>query len=74
MWINFLANSIHSTFKPPYIHQGKNTIYYFFLFFIDLENRDTHVSWTFSAMLKGLPVESVEHVKLSVELEQPSTQ
>ena len=74
MWINFLANSIHSNFKPPYIHPGKNTIYYFFLFLIDLGNRDTHVSWTFIALLKGLPVESVKKVILPVELEQPTTQ
>ena len=74
MWINFLANSIYSNFKPPYIHPGKNTIYYFFLFLIDLGNRDTHVSWTFSALHKGLTVESVEQVILSVKLEQPTTQ
>ena len=74
MSIDSSANSIHSDFKPPYIHPDKNTIYYFFLFLIDLGNRDTHVSWTFSSMLKGLPVESVEQVKLSVELEQPTTQ
>ena len=72
MWINYLANSIHSKFKPPYIHPGKNTIYSFFC--IDLGKRDTHVSWTFSAMLKGLPAESVEQDKLSVESEQPTTQ
>ena len=74
MWINFLAISIHSNFKPHYIHPSKNTIYYFFLFRIDHGNRDTHVSWTFSALLKGLPVELVERVKLSVELEQLTTQ
>ena len=74
MWIDFSANSTHSDFKPLYIHPGKNTIYYFFLFLIDLGNRDTHVSWTFSALLNGLPVESVKKVILPVELEQPTTQ
>ena len=74
MWIDFSANNVHSNFKPHYIHPGKITIYYFFLFSIDHENQDTHVSWTFSAMLKGLPVESVEQVKLFVELEQSTTQ
>ena len=74
MWIDSSANSIHSDFKSPYIHPGKNIIYYFFLFLIDLGNRDTHVSWTFSAMLKGLSVKPVEQVKLSADLEQPTTQ
>ena len=74
MWIDFSANSIYSNFKPHYIHPGKNTINYFILFLIDLGNQDTHVSWTFSAMHKGLPVESVEQVKFSVKLEQSTTQ